>query len=197
MKTFQLISNNGKKLIGPLLLEPKIFKDKRGYFFESWNQISFNNLLSIDISFKQDNHSFSKKGVIRGLHYQIMPCPQGKLVRCSKGSIFDVAIDLRFNSSTFGEWASAELSDKNHNQLWIPEGFAHGFLTLSEEATVQYKATNFWSKEYERTIKWDDPRININWPIKKFNLSQTELSDKDLNAQSLNEAEINKDLFYL
>jgi dTDP-4-dehydrorhamnose 3,5-epimerase len=160
---------------GLLILEPDFFRDDRGYFVESFNQIKFNNIIGKEIQFVQDNHSKSKKAVLRGLHYQVDPFAQGKLIRVIKGSIFDVAVDLRKNSKSFMNWTGQILSDENNRQFWIPEGFAHGFLTLSEEAEVAYKTTSYYSKEHERVIRYDDPKININWPNMKYILS-----DKDL-----------------
>ena len=157
-------SNLGQKLSGLFLIKPKIFHDERGFFMESWNQEKFNQAISQNINFVQDNHSKSKIGVLRGLHYQLSNHAQGKLVRCISGEIFDVAVDIRKDSKSFGQWVGIKLNSKKHNQLWIPEGFAHGFLTLSERAEVIYKTTDFWSSDHEMTIRWNDPTININWP---------------------------------
>ena len=177
-----------------IVLTPDVYKDDRGFFFESWNQDKFNKILNKNIIFCQDNHSRSSFGVLRGLHYQIDPNPQGKLVRCTYGSIFDVAVDIRKDSSTYGKWGGIELNSENKKQLWIPPGFAHGFLTLSNKAEVQYKTSGFWSKECERSIKWDDSKININW-FKKINKINPVLANKDAFAPSLNEAEISGDIF--
>lgn len=177
-----------------IVLTPDVYKDDRGFFFESWNQDKFNKILNKNIIFCQDNHSRSSFGVLRGLHYQIDPNPQGKLVRCTYGSIFDVAVDIRKDSSTYGKWGGIELNSENKKQLWIPPGFAHGFLTLSKKAEVQYKTSGFWSKECERSIKWDDSKININW-FKKINKIKPVLANKDAFAPSLNEAEISGDIF--
>lgn len=177
-----------------IVLTPVIYKDDRGFFFESWNQDKFNKILNKNIIFCQDNHSRSSFGVLRGLHYQLNPNPQGKLVRCTYGSIFDVAVDIRKDSSTYGKWGGIELNSENKKQLWIPPGFAHGFLTLSKKAEVQYKTSGFWSKECERSIKWDDSKININW-FKKINKIKPVLAKKDAFAPSLDEAEINGDIF--
>jgi dTDP-4-dehydrorhamnose 3,5-epimerase len=147
-----------------LLLEPKVFSDDRGYFFESYNVRDFREATGLDIQFVQDNHSMSEKGVLRGLHYQIQH-PQGKLIRAVQGSVFDVAVDLRKSSATFGRWVGAMLSADNRRQLWIPPGFAHGFLALSEKAEVLYKTTDYWYPEYERTLSWADPALGIAWPI--------------------------------
>ena len=169
---------------GPLLITPKIFQDERGFFYESWNQKSFNDILSKSISFCQDNHSNSSKGVLRGMHYQTEPFSQGKLVRTTIGKIFDVFVDLRKNSPTFGEWAGVELDSIKKNQLWIPEGFAHGFLTLSDLAEVQYKTTNYWSKNHEKTILWNDSQINISWPIHKLMGENPIISNKDIEGKT-------------
>lgn len=177
-----------------ITLTPDVFEDDRGFFFESWNQDKFNKIVNKDITFCQDNHSRSSFGVLRGLHYQLDPNPQGKLVRCSYGSIFDVAVDIRKASSTYGKWGGIELNSANKKQLWIPPGFAHGFLTLSKKAEVQYKTTGFWSKECERSIKWDDAKININW-FKTINKINPVLAKKDAVAPTLNEAESNGDIF--
>ena len=195
MKKRKLISNKGKIIEEVLLLEPNIFNDERGLFYESWNFIKFNNIFSREVYFSQDNHSLSKKGVLRGIHYQLNPFPQAKLVRCVKGAIFDVAVDLRKNSETFGEWVSAELSEDNHKQLWIPEGFGHGYLTLSSAATVLYKATNLWNKELERSISWDDHKININWPFEKIQHIKPILSPKDSSAMTFEDAFIKNEIF--
>ena len=183
LKTF-LKSESGKILKGLLLIQPKIFKDERGLFFESWNQKKFNELTSNPIQFVQDNRSQSSKGVLRGLHYQIAPHAQGKLVSCTRGEIFDIAVDIRMKSETFGEWAGVYLDSNIHQQLWIPEGFAHGFLTLSDSADVLYKTTNFWNAESERIIRWDDKDINIKWPKTKI---APNLSEKDSKASFLSE----------
>lgn len=147
-----------------LLIEPRVFVDNRGFFFESFNLYEFRQATSLNISFVQDNHSKSLKGVLRGLHYQLPPYSQGKLIRVIQGEVFDVAIDLRKSSPTFGKYASKILSSENKYQIWIPEGFAHGFLTLSESAEVIYKTTNFYSKANDRSIIWNDPLLNIKWP---------------------------------
>lgn len=153
---------------GPLLLTPEVFGDERGFFLESWNGERWQELLAAHgqspVPFVQDNHSRSVRGVLRGLHWQLPPHPQAKLVRCVVGSIFDVAVDLRRGSPSFGQWLGAELSAANHQQLWLPVGFAHGFLTLSEQAEVLYKTTDFWSRSCERALRWDDPALAIGWP---------------------------------
>lgn len=150
-------------ILDVLIIKPEVFGDDRGWFFESFNQKEFSAAVGCDITFVQDNHSFSKKGILRGLHYQ-MERPQGKLVRVVKGSVYDVAVDLRQSSQTFGEWVGVELSAENKKQLWIPEGFAHGFLVLSEEAEFLYKTTDYWHAASEQCIAWNDPTLNIQWP---------------------------------
>jgi dTDP-4-dehydrorhamnose 3,5-epimerase len=148
-----------------LLLKPRVFGDDRGFFFESYNQKEFGKATSLHREFVQDNHSLSVGNVLRGLHYQIRQ-PQGKLVRCVAGAIFDVAVDLRRSSPTFGKWMGENLSARNKHQLWIPEGFAHGFLVLTDVAEVLYKATDFYAPEHERCIRWDDPDLEIDWPLR-------------------------------
>jgi len=148
-----------------IVIEPEVFEDERGFFFEAFNQKKFNHLLGRDITFVQDNHSKSKQGVLRGLHYQAAPFAQAKLVRVVNGEVFDVAVDIRMDSPTYGRWSSEILSAQNKKQLWIPEGFAHGFLVLSDEAEVLYKTTNFYAPEHERTLRFDDQAIGIQWPI--------------------------------
>jgi dTDP-4-dehydrorhamnose 3,5-epimerase len=151
-------------LEGVLVVEPKVFGDARGFFFESWNQAAFDAAVGRKVIFVQDNHSLSAQGVLRGLHYQ-SPHPQGKLVRVTRGAVFDVAVDLRRGSPTFGRWAGETLSADNRRQLWIPEGFAHGFYVLSAEAEFLYKTTDLWHPEAERCIRWDDPALGIDWPL--------------------------------
>ena len=168
MNAERLHTASGTSMAGPLLITPRVFGDDRGFFFESWNQRAFAAALEADgqpvADFVQDNHSRSSCGVLRGLHYQLPPHPQGKLVRCVLGEIFDVAVDIRRGSASFGQWVGARLSAANHQQLWVPAGFAHGFLTLSEHAEVLYKTTDFWSRDCERAIRWDDPQVAIAWP---------------------------------
>ena len=146
------------------LIEPEMFEDERGFFYESFNQEKFNKKIGADITFVQDNHSKSMKGVLRGLHFQETPYAQGKLVRVIAGEIFDVAVDIRKGSATYGQWVGEILSVLNKKQLWVPEGFAHGFLTVSDQAEVLYKATMFYSKEHEKNILWNDQTLNIKWP---------------------------------
>ena len=175
----------------PLLITPRLFGDERGFFYESWNQRSFAAALGLAPGqappFVQDNHSRSSRGVLRGLHYQLPPHPQGKLVRCVVGEIFDVAVDLRRSSASFGHWVAARLSADNHQQLWVPAGFAHGFLTLSEHAEVLYKTTDFWSKDCERSLRWNDPELAIAWPLEDLAGAAVQLSDKDALAPGLAE----------
>ena len=148
-----------------LLFEPKVFGDERGFFFESFNQQRFNAATGLDLQFVQDNHSKSAKGVLRGLHYQLPPKAQGKLVRVVAGEVFDVAVDIRKNSPTFGQWVGEILSGDNKRQLWIPPGLAHGFVVLSDSAEFLYKTTGYYAPEMERCIRWDDPDLAIDWPI--------------------------------
>ena len=162
-----------------LLLEPRVFEDDRGYFFESYNRKTLRDL-GIDYEFVQDNHSRSRQGVLRGLHYQIRQ-PQGKLVRVIEGEVFDVAVDIRRSSSTFGQWAGFNLSAQNKRIAWIPPGFAHGFLVLSEAAEFLYKTTDYWAPEYERCIRWDDSEIRIKWPLTRAPI----VSNKDKGGASL------------
>ena len=181
----------GMPLQGPLLVTPRVFGDDRGFFFESWNQQAFAAACQAHgqqaPGFVQDNHSRSSSGVLRGLHYQLPPHPQGKLVRCVVGEIFDVAVDVRRSSPTFGQWVGAVLSADNKQQLWVPAGFAHGFLTLSEHAEVLYKTTDFWSKDCEGAIRWDDPQLAIHWPLDLIGGIEPLLAEKDANAALLAE----------
>ena len=190
-----LNSNLKKNVKGPLVLTPTIFNDSRGYFFETWNQNTLNTILKANIKFVQDNESKSSVGVLRGLHYQLDPKAQGKLVRVSKGAVYDVIVDLRKCSDTFGQWAGIKLSEENQNQLWIPRGFAHGFLTVSKEATLQYKVTDFWSKKEERSLIWNDKEININWDKKACKIKEPILSSKDSKAPTFNEIKVAGALF--
>ena len=181
MKIKKLFINKNTLLKGPLLIKNTVFFDERGYFKESWNQKKFNEIIGSNEVFVQDNHSLSYKGVLRGMHYQRAPMEQGKLLRCIKGKIFDVLVDIRKDSQTNMKWIGLEIDSNNHELLWVPKGFAHGFLTLSDEAEVQYKTTEYWSKEHEETIKWDDPQIAIKWPITK----SPKVSEKDNKAKNL------------
>jgi dTDP-4-dehydrorhamnose 3,5-epimerase len=166
-----------------LLIEPQVFGDDRGFFYESFNQNKFEEAIGRKINFVQDNHSKSVKGILRGLHYQLTPKAQGKIVRVIQGEVFDVAVDLRQSSPTFGKWVGEILSSDNKKQLWIPEGFAHGFLTLSDTAEFLYKTTDFYSKDHEEAIQWNDETIRIDWPTKDVSLSS-----KDNAALSFKEA---------
>jgi dTDP-4-dehydrorhamnose 3,5-epimerase len=168
-----------------MVLEPKVFGDERGFFFESFNQRRFEEAVGRCVTFVQDNHSRSAKGVLRGMHYQIEQ-PQGKLLRVVVGEIYDVAIDLRRSSATFGRWAGVALSSENRRQLWVPEGFAHGFLVLSECAEVLYKTTDYWAPEHERCLAWNDPRIGIDWPLSV----EPMLSSKDRQGMPLESAQV-------
>ena len=195
MQVDQLKSNQGAMMDGPLLITPTAFGDERGWFFESWNQRKFDEAVGEAVVFSQDNHSRSIRGVLRGLHYQLAPEPQAKLVRSSQGSIFDVAVDIRRRSSTFGQWVGAELTAANKSQLWIPVGFAHGFLTLSDVAEVQYKARGFWDKSCERAIVWNDPDIAIDWPLERLEGTEVSLSGKDAEAAGFMTAVAAEDVF--
>jgi dTDP-4-dehydrorhamnose 3,5-epimerase len=161
-----------------IIFEPKVFGDERGFFFESFNQKIFNDAVGSDVEFVQDNHSKSSKGVLRGLHYQLPPMAQGKLVRVVQGEVFDVAVDIRKSSPTFGKWVGVHLSAENNRQLWIPEGFAHGFLTLSTTAEFLYKTTNYYSPNHEGCLLWSDESIGIKWPSEE----QPILAQKDAHA---------------
>jgi dTDP-4-dehydrorhamnose 3,5-epimerase len=168
-----------------LILEPKVFGDARGFFFESFNQQDFNQATCLNVQFVQDNHSRSAQGVLRGLHYQVQQ-PQGKLVRVVRGAVLDVAVDIRQSSPTFGQWAGVELTEDNHKQVWVPPGFAHGFVVLTDTADFLYKTTDYYAPAYERCIAWNDPAIGINWPVGL----QPKLSAKDQSAKPLAEAEL-------
>jgi dTDP-4-dehydrorhamnose 3,5-epimerase len=170
------------------LIEPDVFEDERGFFYESFNQQKFNEAIGQDITFVQDNHSKSKKSVLRGLHYQDEPFAQGKLVRVIFGEVFDVAVDIRKKSSTYGQWVSEILSSENKKQLWIPKTFAHGFFVLSDYAEIIYKTDSYYSKKNERILYWDDPNISIDWPFE--NKKELIVSKKDQNGLSLNEINI-------
>lgn len=162
-----------------ILVKPKIFLDDRGFFIESYKKTDFEKA-GIDVEFIQDNHSQSIKGVLRGLHFQKKPYEQGKLVRCIKGAIFDVAVDVRKGSATFGRWVAYELTEVNNFMIWIPQGFAHAFLTLSERAEVMYKVSNSeYAPEYDAGVRWDDPDIAIQWPLERYGIVQPILSPKD------------------
>ena len=168
-----------------LIIEPKVFGDDRGFFFESYNRRSFEELIGRDVDFVQDNHSRSTKGVLRGLHYQIQH-PQGKLVRVVKGTVLDVAVDIRKSSSTFGQQVTLELSAENKRVLWIPEGFAHAFVVMSDSAEFLYKTTDYWYPEHERCIRWNDPTLAVDWQL----TADPKVSIKDAQGKSFAEAEL-------
>ena len=172
-----------------MLIEPKVFGDSRGFFYESFNQQAFDQATGVHLPFVQDNHSRSRRGVLRGLHYQLPPKAQGKLVRVVRGAVFDVAVDIRRDSPTYGQWVGVELSEENHRQLWIPPGLAHGFVVLSETADFLYKTTDTYSPAHERCIRWDDPAIGIDWPLAAHGIAEPLLSDKDRAGRLLPEAE--------
>lgn len=167
-----------------ILFEPKVFGDHRGFFFESFNQKAFNEATGLNLNFVQDNHSRSTKGVLRGLHYQTQQ-PQGKLVRVVRGTVFDVAVDIRKGSPTFGKWEGIELSEENQKQFWVPAGFAHGFVVLSDSADFLYKTTDYYAPVHERCIAWNDPTIGIDWPLAQNGIDKPQLSAKDLAGLSL------------
>lgn len=168
-----------------LILEPKVFGDQRGFFFESFNQQVFNEATGLDVHFVQDNHSRSAQGVLRGLHYQISQ-PQGKLVRVVSGEVLDVAVDIRRSSPTFGKWVSVLLSGENHRQVWVPSGFAHGFVVLSETADFLYKTTDYYAPQFERAVLWNDPALGIDWQLK----TEPKLSAKDMLGLPLAQAAV-------
>ncbi len=170
----------------PILFERQPVVDERGFFLEAFNEEQFSSIAGREVRFVQDNHSRSIRGALRGLHYQVPPAGQGKLVRVSRGVIFDVAVDVRRSSPDFGVWTGYELSDSNFRQLWVPEGFAHGFLTLSESADVLYKTTAYYSPSHQRTVRWDDPAIGIEWPLQG---ARPVVSARDATAPMLADAE--------
>lgn len=172
-------------LSGVLILTPTVYSDDRGFFYESFNNRRFEELTGISTSFVQDNHSRSVRHVIRGLHYQINP-PQGKLIRAISGEVLDIVVDLRKHSPTFGQWLSTRLSVANQHQLWVPPGFAHGFMVISDVAELIYKTTDYWNPESERSIRWDDPDLAIAWPLQGAPI----LSDKDKNGTAFADAEV-------
>jgi dTDP-4-dehydrorhamnose 3,5-epimerase len=171
-----------------VLLAPKVFGDERGFFYESFNQQSFEAAIGRSVNFVQDNHSCSARGVLRGLHYQLQQ-PQGKLVRVVAGEVFDVAVDLRKSSPTFGQWVGELLSGENKRQMWVPEGFAHGFLVLSESAEFLYKTTDYYAPQHERCLLWNDPALAIDWPLERLAGAPLQLSAKDQVGTALNAAE--------
>lgn len=174
-----------------LVLEPRVFGDTRGFFFESFNQATFKQATGLDFTFVQDNHSRSVRGVLRGMHYQIEQ-PQGKLVRVVRGAVFDVAVDLRRASPSFGQWVGIELTEANHRQMWIPAGFAHGFLTLSDSADFLYKTTDYYAPQFERCIAWNDPALSIAWPLEGLT---AQLSAKDRVGALLAAAPVFEEVF--
>jgi len=167
-----------------LLLEPRVFGDDRGFFMESWNARAFRDATGLDVAFVQDNHSYSTRNVLRGIHYQVVR-PQGKLVRVVTGAVFDVAVDLRRSSPTFGRWVGVELSARDKQQMWIPPGFGHGFVVLSEAADFLYKTTEYWIAQHDRTVRWDDPTLAVDWPLQ----GEPVLAAKDAAAPLLEAAE--------
>jgi len=179
MKCDQVKSNHGDSFEDSFIITPHIFRDDRGFFFESWNKKTFEEIVGKSIDFVQDNHSGSEKGVLRGLHYQLPPNAQGKLISCVVGDIFDVVVDMRRNSPTFKQWGGVHLNSSNRKKIWVPSGFAHGFLTISDYAEIIYKVTNFWNKDSERSLCWNDLEININWPLQN---EKPFLSSKDRNC---------------
>ncbi len=176
------------KLPEVLILEPKVFGDGRGLFFESYNRKQFKELTGVEADFVQDNHSRSAKGVLRGLHFQLDPHAQGKLVRVTAGKVFDVAVDVRRSSPRFGQWVGVELSSENNRQLWIPPGFAHGFLVLSDSADFLYKASGYYAPQYERAVRWNDPQVGIEWPLSPE--VTPVVSSKDAAAAALRDADL-------
>ncbi len=168
-----------------LILEPKVFGDSRGFFMEAFNATTFREATGLDVQFVQDNHSRSTRGVLRGLHYQLQK-PQGKLVRVPRGRVFDVAVDMRRSSPNFGKWVGVELSEDNHRQLWVPAGFAHGFLVLSDSADFLYKTTDYYAPAHERCLKWNDPTVGVQWPLGGIEPS---LSGKDQQGRALAECD--------
>lgn len=175
------------KLDGLFIVHPQVFGDERGWFMESFNQQAFDEATGTNYQFVQDNHSKSSRGVLRGLHYQLSPKAQGKLVRVVQGKVWDVAVDIRKGSPTFGQWVGEELSADNHKQLWIPPGFAHGFITLSDTAEFLYKTTDYYSPEHEQAIRWNDPQLAIAWPLLAKDI---QISAKDQQAVAFSQAEV-------
>lgn len=169
------------RLGGVFVLEPTVYTDERGFFMESYNRRAFDRAIGIEVEFVQDNHSQSSRGVLRGMHFQLPPYAQGKLVRVTAGLVFDAVVDLRATSVTFGQWFGVELSAANRRQIWIPPGFAHGFLVLSETAELQYKTTEYYMSSHERSLRWDDPVVGVEWPSCD---SGVKVSEKDASASS-------------
>ena len=179
------LDDEGLLINGPLLIKPQVFQDSRGEFFESWNEKDFEKFLG-NVKFVQENQSISTKGVLRGLHFQSQPKAQGKLIMCANGEIFDVFVDIRLNSKTFKKYSCVNISSSNKYILWIPEGFAHGFLSLTYNTRVLYKTTEFWHKNSERSLLWNDKELNIKWPFDKYSILEPILSEKDLSGARLN-----------
>ncbi len=192
----QLRTDNGEYIDGPYLIKPTILKDERGYFLETWNKLTFSKLINEEVNFIQENSLYSNLGVLRGLHYQKHPMSQGKLLQVFRGSIFDVIVDLRENSKTFSKYSSVFLNSKDEYLLWIPKGFAHGFLSMENNTKVIYKVTNHWNKEYEKSIIWNDQELDISWPLKKIAIDYPILSEKDKKASSLRSVITEKHIFY-
>ena len=188
----KIFHNNEGTFDDVFIIESEIFEDSRGIFFESWNKKNTRKYLGNSVNFVQDNISISSKGVLRGIHYQIPNMQQGKLIRCIKGALFDVIVDLRKSSKTFTYWGGINLNSENNFQLWIPPGFGHGFLSLKNQTIVEYKVTNYWSKEHERTLIWNDKKIDIKWPEIGISFN---LSNKDKSGESFYELEQKNELF--
>ena len=194
MEVKKIFNNLGIHIDGPLLITPQIFEDNRGVFLENWNKNTFNKIIGLN-NFLQDNLSISKKNVLRGMHFQLNPFAQSKLISTIQGSIFDVLIDLRKSSITYKQWAGIYLNSQNKNILWIPKGFAHGFLSLEDNTIVNYKVDNYWNKNYERSIAWNDKTIKIKWPLRESIQELPKISKKDSQAQSFKEIEMAGDIF--
>ena len=194
MEVKKIFNNLGTCIDGPLLITPEVFEDSRGVFFENWNKNKINKLIGSN-NFLQDNLSISRKNVLRGMHYQLNPYAQSKLISTINGSIFDVLVDLRKSSPTYKKWAGINLNSQNKNILWIPSGFAHGFLSLEDNTIVNYKVDNYWNKKFERSLAWNDKLIEIDWPIKDSLQKLPNLSQKDSQSPSFNEIEMSGDIF--
>ena len=195
MNIKKLKNNYGEYLDGPLIIYPNIYEDERGYFYESWNKRNYDNIFEREVEFVQDNQSCSNYGVFRGLHFQLNPFPQGKLVRVISGKVFDVIVDLRSKSKTYKSWSSLYLEKQSNIQLWIPEGFAHGFLTLKDQSILSYKTTSYWKKNLERSLNPFDKEIGIVFPELNLINSEPLMSFKDKNASLLIDLEKNGEIF--
>ena len=195
MDKIKIKSSNQNFFEGPFIFTPKRFFDERGFFYESWNKKIFDQFCKKNINFVQENNSCSFLGVLRGLHFQTDPFAQGKLVKVIKGEIYDVIVDLREKSKTFAEWALIKMSKKNRKQLWVPKGFAHGFITRTKTAEIQYKVTSFWNKNSEKTILWNDKDLNINWELDSLKCDNPIISQKDSEGSSLRFLQEHKALF--